>query len=390
MNVFACAIAFLSALQIDAASAPARVLYNQAAKSIARHETAQATDLLRTLTNNFPDSPVAAVAAVHLAECLAIHDRPAEAYDLLRTWESRIKDSKIAQRIEPQLTDKFSNILTRSAHQRSVALESASDFVGAITWRRLVVDEPSETVDKQRVILRIAVAGCLYKARLGESFEPILEAVEEDSRAAVRFAAAEMLLNNGLENLAARQYEILLNQIKDPGADLRPTWAATVALRRSELLIGDKQYSVAAQLLNDSKAAYVDFGSRHEFDFLLARCAIANIEFDQAKAHLEMVKLDEALDAAARGKAIWLLGELLFLQQDYSGAMSEYSQVLSADCPNWHARALLQMAKCQELSGQVQLAKATYETLHQKHSHSEEAKEALSRISAIQSVLSHR
>ena len=391
MNVFACAIALLSAVQMEVATAaPARDLYGAAAKHLASHETARAIEALQTLTNNYPDSPIAAVAAVHLAECLVSHDRPAEAYDLLRAWESRIKGSKAAKRIEPELNVLFSNILIRSARQRSAELESHHDFVGAIAWQRLVSDEPSGTVDKQREILRLAVAGCLHQARHGETFEPIIETVEEGTRAAARFAVAEMFATRGYQELAARQYELLSELTEHMDVSSRPEWAATVALRRAELLIADKQYAVAAELLSESKAAYGNFATWFEYDFLLTRCAIANIEFDQAKRHLQNVKLDGTVQVDTRCKATWLLGELLFLQRDYTGALKEYEQVLSEKSLQWRARALLQMAKCQELSGQVQLAQATYKTLHQEYSNSDEATEALSRISALQSALNHR
>ena len=391
MNVFACAIALISAIQIDVATAaPARELYHAAAEHISGGNMDAAIADLRAITRNYPDSPITVVAVVHLAECLASREQPAEAYDLLRTWEARVKQSTAAKRIEPELVALYSKVLLHAACQRSEELESRGDFVGAILWRRKVVDEPSEAVDHRSAILRLAVVGCLQQARIGESLEPVLAAVEDDSREAARFAVAEMLAKSGFEKLAARQYEILSELADRMDASVRPDWAATVALRRAELMIADKRYADAMAWLHEAKAAYDDFSARHEFDFLLARCAIANIEFDQAKFHLASVNRNEALDADTRCKAGWLMGELLFLQRDYAGALKEYEQVLSENCPRWRARSLLQTAKCYELSGQFRLAKTTYETLSQEFANSEEATEALSRITALQSALGQR
>lgn len=140
-----------------------------------------------------------------------------------------------------------------------------------------------------------------------------------------------------------------------------PSWAPTLVLRQAEQLTRNKQPAAARTLLTQARSDFPEFPRLYEFDFLLARCAVAQIDFAAAEEHLHAALQCGSEDREAMVKARWLLGELNFLQHRHQAAIQWYEQVLlEKELPQWRTRAFLQMAKCQELTGQSELAIANY------------------------------
>lgn len=169
-------------------------------------------------------------------------------------------------------------------------------------------------------------------------------------------------------------------------------WQGTALLRYAELLLRLKRIDLAIEALQSARTKFVDFEHPHEFDFLLARCFIAKVDFAQADRHLRII-LDDSGTAttAARCRARWMCGELLFLQRQYSDAIREYDQVVGVESqPEWSARGLLQSAKCYELLGDPNSALQRYKNLNDLYPASTASTEARQRVAILSTTTAIR
>ncbi len=150
------------------------------------------------------------------------------------------------------------------------------------------------------------------------------------------------------------------------GDEQQLPWAASVALRRCEVLVMDRQYAMAVPLLLEARQSFDQFPKRHEFDFLLARCAIANIEFEAALDTLRSLSQSNSSDAAVTARALWMEGEVFLLQRDYAQALDCYQRAAgTTSLSEWQQRGLLQAGKCYELLGKPLSALAAYQQIEQ-------------------------
>ena len=201
---------------------------------------------------------------------------------------------------------------------------------------------------------------------------------------AVRFLLAEALFASGSHAAAGRQFEWLTEQaaVQSP----KPAWLAAIALRRGELLVRIRDIPAAQQWLLQAKRDHADFAQAYEFDYLLARCAVARIEFDEARRLLQsVIDAPAANGTEAVPRAAWMLGEVHFLQRHFAQALQAYGSVSSMNkFPEWQARALLQSAKCHELLGQTSQALVDYQQALQLSQQPEVQDSATERVTALQ------
>jgi len=228
---------------------------------------------------------------------------------------------------------------------------------------------------------------------------------------AVRFALSEAYIADNQPSLALEQ----LDQLTDPTAtettaetateaEAIPnplavlaslSWRASVALRRGELLVQLRRSREAVPVLSQAKESYPDFAQRHEFDYLLARCAIADVDFDQARQHLrDVVEAPSAAGTEAVLKAQWMIGETYLLQREHQPALEAYQTVLAfAGQSPWRVRALVQAGKCLELLDQPVQAAEQYAAALQADSLEDESLltvrlEAKQRLEIVRTTLS--
>lgn len=201
---------------------------------------------------------------------------------------------------------------------------------------------------------------------------------------AVRFLLAEALFAAGRQTAAGEQFQWLTEQAAEISP--KPTWLAAIVLRRGELLVRTRDISAAQQWLLQAKRDHADFARAYEFDYLLARCAVARIEFDEAQDWLQAVIDAPAAEATeAVPRAAWMLGEVHFLQRQFAQALDAYASVAHMNkFPEWQARALLQSAKCHELLGQTSQALAEYQQALQLTQQPEVQQSATERVAALQ------
>jgi TolA-binding protein len=158
--------------------------------------------------------------------------------------------------------------------------------------------------------------------------------------------------------------------------------AATVSLRRAQLLARQKQWAEARQIVETIAAEHPDFEQRHELDYLLGRCLASEARFDEARAkYRAVVSSNTGGKTETAAMAQWMIGESYFHQQDYEPAIREYLRVeILYAYPNWQAAALLQAAKCHEQLGQWPDAQALYDRLIKDYPTTRYAEEAGRRL----------
>ncbi len=435
MDAIVCALAwqsliFLSQVMVDTRSS--QDLYRKASVAIAAHDIPAAIPLLEEIVQQHGTSSVASIAAFHLAECYALSQRCEEALDLLIVWNELASGLPVNERLAPELPAqyqrlykqaaaalpsestsilKFEQLLSANDRQLPLAFkvptacelarryERDRDYAAAQHWLEQAVEYCLDSDQELCSILQgqlnfelpLARASFEYAHARPASSITILQQMPSDlltrdQQFSRRFLLAEAQLAAGDRSSAATELAWLAEQ----GEQLEPTptWLASVALRRAEMLVADGSYvSAQVQLIRDRKR-FAAFENVYEFDFLLARCAIARIEFDQAEMVLKRIlQLPQVLGKEPAARAAWLLGETYFLQARYAEAISAYAPVANGDSfPDWRARALLQSAKCHELLGHEADALAQYARISETTDNPYVTQEAKQRMAAIQTT----
>jgi len=212
---------------------------------------------------------------------------------------------------------------------------------------------------------------------------------QAEQELALRFLLAEALFAAGERQAAGEQFQWLTARAE--AASTAPAWQAAVTLRQAELLVRSRQFTEARELLLQARTRHPHFEAAYEFDYLLARCALSRIEFDEATSLLERVMTSPtAAGKEAQARAGWLLGEILFLQRQYTDAIAAYAQVARLTAfPEWQARALLQSAKCHELLGNASAALADYQRAAELSQQPEITRTVTERTAILQSAPSN-
>ncbi len=445
MHIVVCALVLLASGQVLSDPLAVRTdsheLFQRSAAAIARQDLDAAIPLLEALTREHKDSPLAEIAAFHLGECYLLRSRSEQAMSLLRDWSERIEFSPTVEQIEPGIKSRTRQLLTRTleglpdeprtleqleslidypvetvpkspSHRRSsrwsmaIALElsrryeRSKDFAAAVHWLRRVVEAEAKEANlsnnqhdqKLHCDLPLAWAEqAISNNQPKVAVEVLQSALSKsqglDSELALRFLLAEAHFAAGQPIKAQEQFQWLVDQAVQ--FESAPAWLASVTLRRAELLVRSKATTEAIELLKQAKKRHVDFELAYEFDYLLARCAVARIEFDEAIQLLQQViDAPAASGREAIARATWLMGEVHFLQRHYPQAIAAYAQVSQLEAfPQWQARALLQSAKCHELLGDVRSAVAAYKRAAELSQQPEIAQSAAARIAVIESAL---
>lgn len=211
-----------------------------------------------------------------------------------------------------------------------------------------------------------------------------LELFSPTQRVALRFARAEAAARARQQGVARRDLDWLHDESER--ANPPPAWATTVELRRCELLLAEKSYEQLRHVAEDAKRRFPQFERLHEFDYLLARAAVLEIDFDTARKCLQsIIEQTNSRQPLACARAHWLIGETYFLQQQFEAALAAYqpATVLTSQHP-WHSLALLQSGKCLELLQRPQEALKAYEQVVKLTSDTRLRDEATTRIEVVQ------
>lgn len=434
MSMFVCVLSLSIALLLEPTgpSTSERELYQSAATAIATRDLPRATGLLEQLVADYADGELAPIAAYHLAQCLLLDQHPQRALDVLTLWIPRIEHKAIADPTLTRLLDDgyvlLAQVITslddsaatqarlemllRSGDVRrspklftAVASELArrsqrgADYAKALTYLRQAAGAieqtdsavPAELQAKLNFELPLAWAEHeLSNDHAAVAVDILTQtdttALSSEQTLAVRFLLAEALFAAGKHEQAGEQFDWLAQQAEE--ATPKPEWLAAIALRRAELLVRARDIPAARRWLLQAKQDHAEFARAYEFDYLLARCAVAQIEFDEARDLLQQVmNAPAAHGTEAIPRAAWMLGEVYFLQRQYRQALDAYAHVAHINAfPDWQARALLQSAKCHELLGHAPQALADYQRALQLSQQPDIKQQAIERVGAIESL----
>ena len=506
-----CVCVVLSAAMQAAPSKPdsksSLQLYAQAAKAIASADPRAAITPLEQLIEDQPTSPLACIAAVHLAECYVASERACDAAALLENWSRRIATASETTKLDAnldahhlrvwlqaskKLSDDAASIksleaLTQALESRGEPTEETLNrevlFGSRVELaRRLTATGEFELAAKQlgRILdsvtdasSEVQLLAAMIQQQLGDharaqkllqsliesqppstshtlarlelatyaiqdrEFEaaakllsPIVDAPAQDrgfdesldcrfrllwsqielaqghanhslevlprdedlvklaepQQIAVRFSRAEAAAQAGKQAIALGELQWLSEYAHK--ATSEPNWSVTVAVRQCELLLKSKAYTELSAAVTDAKKRFPAFERLHEFDYLLARAAMLQIDFDQARNHLRRITESAAAkDTSAAARAQWMLGESFFLEQNYNAAIAAYKPVTGLlEMQPWQTLALMQTAKCFELLNQSCDALAVYQQIASSAQDEKIRQEATSRMEAIERI----
>ncbi len=377
MAVLVCALLLVSGVLVaPPADRDDVTLYTRAATAIDQRQIDDAVEFLNRLVEQSPDSPFAELAAIQLAECWLIQQQPQRALQLLESWQPRLKESRTLMRLDDKAQQRADKLQQRAIRQLATLAESQQDYSAAISWWKKALALASEA-DRPRLrteIVRSCIRACQSQPELTEQF---ILSVPESLVASARFGLAEAQRARGDVHRARRTLK--------PLEDVPQDWQACLIVRRCEALLATRQARAARPLLQAALRDHADDAWVHELRYLLARCWIAEINFEQATYELEQILASVPADNwTARARAAWTLGEVSFLRQRYHQAIQAYKQAIDLPAPEWQARALLQTARCQELLGNHSAAVPLYERIRKEFPEQDAAPLAVERIARLE------
>lgn len=168
-------------------------------------------------------------------------------------------------------------------------------------------------------------------------------------------------------------------------ADMRrEPWTGRVWVQLADVALRQKEYDQIGALATDLRKLSPTSPVLYQLDEVLGRSLKQQAKFEEARRAFERVVVDpQGRKTETAAKAQFLIGETLFLQEQWHQAFLAYQRVYSTyDSPEWRAAALLQSAKCDEKQNQWKEAVATYEQLIAEFPKSTHVAEALMRQEA--------
>lgn len=408
-------------------------LYQQAAVALQSGMSLEAIPLLVQLVTD-QDSKLAPLAAIRLAECYLANDRCGDALKLLMNWAPRVlllTEIDFARVIDPDITTRVHHLTQTAVAQlpldqtemlehfvkeldsrpnQAIELTAIDRWVVAELARRYANDHRyQESYDLLQRLGKLADSrerklrefeiplGILVRQPTPAMIEVVTNNIQNSTNwtpselfsAKLAVAEAERSLGRTAEAVSKLdQLGIWLQQQSGSIAEQSSQfahWKITVDLRRAELKVMLGQYRQAAQLIRESLTKDSTYPALHQFRFLLARCLIAEIEFDAARQQLHAIAADASSSPETVAQAIWMLGEIDLMQRNYPAAIAQYTRVVQFSDPSpWQARAMIQMAKCHELTGSVQDAIIVYQNVLDRYPQSQQSQVAQQRLAQLQ------
>ncbi len=246
-----------------------------------------------------------------------------------------------------------------------------------------------QSVDCRFRLLRSELALLSGDAKLAWEVLPNderIQELDEVQQVAVHFSRAEAAAQAGKVALALDDLQWL--QAYAEKSTAKPSWSLTVAIRQCELLLKAKEYAKLNATAENAKKQFSSSERVHEFDYLLARAAMLQINFDEARAHLHAItSLNLAKSSSVIARAQWMLGETYFLEQNLTEAIAAYQPVTElAETQPWQTLALMQTGKCYELLNQSNAALAAYKQVVAVTADTKMREEASARIEVIERI----
>ncbi len=396
------------------------------------------------LLKRFPDSPMAAEAAMMRGEALEKIDRPAGALAMYHLVMRRYADSThvgaamlAAARIHDALEqDREAEPLLRSwlkqnptSDQRPGALYElafvlvdleregeavdvfqqihdqcpASRYWSDATYRlaeraarakdyqhadALAVEIVQRAKEPQMVAYSLYLRGQLAAAaKRWEDVVTLLETLLREHPQSPHQLPAEFWLAEA--HYRQRHYEQagkLFDKLAQQTRDQNDAWVAMVPLRRAQVRAHRHQWQDAYDIAVQIETRFPDFSQQHEVDYLVGRYFASQAEFKEAReAYLRVIRSATGRGTETAAVAQWMIGETYFMQKQYNQAIKAYYRVEGLyPFPRWKAAALLQAGKCHEMIGRWSEATELYTRVVKDYAQTRFVDKAAKRLSVAQ------
>ncbi len=410
-----------------------------------RSEDPQASAaLFERLLRDYPDSPLAAEAALVRGQifeqreqpdpALAMYNVVIEKYPQSREMpKALLRAAQLHDRLEQneQAAERFKQLIAEHAdfarldaalygyawvlteleqdeeaekHFRRLHDElPQSEFWADATYRLAQQAVEAEQLDAAEELLKALLVAerehalidhALYlqgrtaslQERWSEVDEPLTRLVREMPESTLRlpaeYALAEAAYRRDDLELAQERFDALARTIRGR----QESWLAMVPLRQAQILSRQNQWRDALRLARSVHEQYPNFERGYEADYLIGRCHAALGEFEQARqAYQAVVRSPAGGKTETAAMAQWMIGESYFHQKNFEQARRAYlrTEILYA-YPTWQAAALLQAGKCQESLAQWPAAIETYLQLLKKYPDTSYTEEAQRRLRVAQ------
>ncbi len=406
--------------------------------ALAGEQPVEAAKQLAAFIHAYPDHTDAARAARACAECLKQAGRDDDANAMLADLLSRWPTSEAAIQVvlnQPAASDSATMapavrqwLLTPAATQRIESLNAktlqsalvvamgneAADFFDTYARQLARIDKSGQTTadtlqqlaDSERPADAERMATLLVSPPEGLENEIVPAAREAACRWAGRTQRWSMLAlasetestDSSPPSRTVSVERLFAEALMQTGrtADAHRWWNHLVDVRgaidfatllrcaETETSLGKDASLAAKRIAAARQAAGDDVFQLSLVHLLEAELAIRQIQFDQARGHLESVIRSTETDAGLRGRAQWLIGETYYLQQKFAQAIEAYRRVEGMDRDGlFVAASLVQAGKSFEQLGRTREAAVCYWGLLNRFAESPHAAMARRRLAAI-------
>lgn len=307
------------------------------------------------LNSNHQDSTEVAIGEVLYQLGWLTHDM-GKLEDSTRHFEKLVSDHPKSK----YWSDAAYRLLQRNVKQGNA--DKAKNLISKIVHRsENEADVPNEVLARVRFFQgQIAVA---EKDWTGvESAMVALAPLELHAglKAQATYWLAESLYQRGKLEQAHKAFESI-----QASQDLNSKHRPGVTLRLAQILGQQNRWEDAESLSRSAMKLFVEFDSRFEYQYLIARSLERKGLLNDAQSmYQEVVDSANGRLTETAAMAQWRIGEALFHQEKYAKAIQAYYRVDSLySYPRWRSAALLQAGKCQEQLGNPANARKLYQRL---------------------------
>ncbi|MBM4090857.1 MAG: tetratricopeptide repeat protein [Planctomycetes bacterium] len=401
---------------------------------------AQSAATFEQLLARFPDSPLAAEAAMMRGQALEKSGNPEGALAMYRLVTDRYGDSPhvaramlSAARIHDDLErDRDAEPLLRALLQHHPEFEQQDAALYMLAWVLVDLqrDDEADDVfarihaefrdsqywadatyrlaeraarrdDRERadglaaeiveagVEPRMVTYACYLRGQLAASAERwddvitwMSRVARGDSSSSLATSAQYWLAEAHFRQRNFRRAGELFTELEQQTGGRTEAWWAMIPLRRAQMLAHAGQWHDAHEIASRIQRRFPEFSRQYEADYLVGRYHATLAEFDEAReAFDKVIRSEHGRHAETAAMAQWMIGETYFLQQKYPLAIKAYHRAEGLyDYPRWQAAALLQAGKCHEMLGQWDEAVTVYSQILSEHRQSPFAEKADNRM----------
>lgn len=363
--------------------------------------------MYQLVRDRYPGSPHASSAILAAARIHDSLEQDREAEPLLRDWLDRHPSSDQRPGALYQLAwvlvdlgrdaaadDVFQQIYEgcRSSRYWSDATyrlaeraARSDDFERADSLAQEIIESAQEP---QMVAYALYLRGQLAAVaeRWGAVIEPLQRLLDEYPASAQSLPAQYWLAEAYYRQ---RQYDTagkLFAELHEKTLERDDAWVAMIPLRRAQVMAHHRQWDESYKIATQISIRFPEFSRQHEVDYLIGRYYASRARFEQAReAYLRVVQSETGRATETAAVAQWMIGETYFMQKQYNQAIKAYHRVEAVhDFPRWKAAALLQAGKCHEMVGRWHDAVALYDEVVNTYKETSFAAKAAKRLRVAQ------